>query len=89
MKKIKLCAAVLNYTKDGGPSFQTQNESKRLVFQRPKRIGGNEKTSPHICLWDIRENLRTGRKRASREFNYLKLRLPEVQTWTANGERDR
>ena len=42
-------AAILNYTKDGGPSFEAQNVAKRLVLQRPKRIG-YKKTLPHIYL---------------------------------------
>ena len=32
-------AAILNYIKNGGPSFQTQTVAKRLVSQRSKRIG--------------------------------------------------
>ena len=31
-KKINMSAAILNHTKDGGPSFQSQNVAKRLVF---------------------------------------------------------
>ena len=45
-----MCAAILNYTKDGDPSFQTQNMAKRLVFKLPKHIGYNKKISLHICL---------------------------------------
>ena len=48
-KKIGMWAAILNYTKDGGPSFEAQNVAKRLVLQRPKRIG-YKKTLPHIYL---------------------------------------
>ena len=49
-KKINMCAAILNYTKDKGLSFYAQNVAKRLVSLRPKRIGYKEKTSPHIYL---------------------------------------
>ena len=31
-KKILMCAAILNYTKDGGPSFQTQNVARKDQF---------------------------------------------------------
>lgn len=31
-KKINICTAILNYTNDEGPSFQTQNVAKRLIF---------------------------------------------------------
>ena len=48
-KKIGMWAAILNYTNDGGPSFEAQNVAKRLVLQRPKRIG-HKKTLPHIYL---------------------------------------
>ena len=38
-EKNNMFAAILNYTKNGGPSFQTQTVAKRLVSQRSKRIG--------------------------------------------------
>ena len=77
-------AAILNYKKYGGHKHkvwraQTQNVAKTLVFSLPKRIAYKEMTSPHIYLWDVRENFRMGRKKASREFNYLKLLCPKFK----------
>ena len=33
-EKINIHATILNYTKDGGPSFHTQDVAKRLVIKK-------------------------------------------------------
>ena len=38
-EKVNMFAAILNYTENEGPSFQTQTVVTRLVSQRSKRIG--------------------------------------------------
>ena len=74
-----MCAAILSYTKDGGPLFQTQNVARRLVFYRPKRIGWKEKTSLHEHLWTYMRTFYQEEKKPSREFNYLKLPCPKFK----------
>ena len=38
-EKVNMFAAILNYTENEGPSFQTQTVATSLVSQRSKRIG--------------------------------------------------
>ena len=45
-EKNHMFAAILNYTKNGGPSFQTQTVAKRSVSERSKRIGYDRSPLP-------------------------------------------
>ena len=49
-EKVNMFAAILNYTENGGPSFQTQTVAKRLVSQRSKRIGCNRSPLPGASI---------------------------------------
>ena len=59
-----MCAAISKYTKDGGPLFETRNVAERSVSNVP-----NGMVMKKIIIKDIRENFRTGRQKASTEFN--------------------
>ena len=43
-EKVNMFAAILNYTENEGPSFQTQTVATSLVSQRSKRIGCSRST---------------------------------------------
>ena len=58
-------------------SISAQNVAKRLVSQCSKWIGYKENISPHIYLWDIRENFRTRRQKSVKGVQVPETALPE------------
>ena len=86
-KKINICTAILNYTNDEGPSFQTQNVAKRLISSISK--GFVVKKRPHLT-YIYRTYMITFKQEEKRaeSVQLPETALPKDQMWMANGESD-
>ena len=90
LKKINKCAAIWNYRKEGGPSFQIQSvaESLVLIYSIPNILVKKKRLLLTYIFTGHAGKILNRKKKNAEGVDLPKTALPKVQTWTANCKHD-